>query len=162
MRLKELDKTANMAWSPAQQHPVYIATGTAAQQLDATFRYAYEYVARTVHHNPTVQSQNETFESGHAALCCFLFSSTTASLELYKVDWADPSLKMEKAGSIETDCRCVQTFDGSDVGLQQACSQHQKISLAGTPTVFQSCSPVRVKDSMHEMPLIPALPCALS
>ena len=49
MRVKEVDKTANVAWSPALQHPVYIAAGTAAQQLDATFRYAlpagYSYSA---------------------------------------------------------------------------------------------------------------------
>lgn len=25
------------AWSPAQNHPIYLATGTSAQQLDATF-----------------------------------------------------------------------------------------------------------------------------
>ena len=39
MRVKEIDRTANIAWSPAAQHPIYIAAGTAAQQLDATFRY---------------------------------------------------------------------------------------------------------------------------
>ncbi|NXK48188.1 SC31A protein, partial [Chauna torquata] len=37
MKLKEVDRTAMQAWSPAQQHPIYLATGTAAQQLDATF-----------------------------------------------------------------------------------------------------------------------------
>ncbi|XP_074647713.1 protein transport protein Sec31A-like [Tubulanus polymorphus] len=37
MRVKEIRRTANIAWSPATQHPVYIAAGTAAQQLDATF-----------------------------------------------------------------------------------------------------------------------------
>lgn len=38
MKLKEIDRTANIAWSPASQHPIYLAAGTAAQQLDATFR----------------------------------------------------------------------------------------------------------------------------
>jgi len=38
MKLKEIDRTANVAWSPASQHPIYLAAGTAAQQLDATFR----------------------------------------------------------------------------------------------------------------------------
>jgi len=38
MKIKELDRTANVAWSPANQHPIYLAAGTAAQQLDATFR----------------------------------------------------------------------------------------------------------------------------
>ena len=38
MKLKEIDRTANVAWSPVIQHPIYLAAGTAAQQLDATFR----------------------------------------------------------------------------------------------------------------------------
>ncbi|CAN8020560.1 unnamed protein product [Ixodes persulcatus] len=37
MKIKEIDRTANIAWSPAVHHPIYIAAGTAAQQLDATF-----------------------------------------------------------------------------------------------------------------------------
>uniref|UniRef100_A0A8B9S9C5 Protein transport protein Sec31A n=1 Tax=Apteryx owenii TaxID=8824 RepID=A0A8B9S9C5_APTOW len=37
MKLKEIDRTAMQAWSPALQHPIYLATGTSAQQLDATF-----------------------------------------------------------------------------------------------------------------------------
>ena len=37
MKVKELDLTANVAWSPDAVSPVYLATGTAAQQLDATF-----------------------------------------------------------------------------------------------------------------------------
>jgi len=38
MKLKEIKRTANVAWSPASHYPVYLAAGTAAQQLDATFR----------------------------------------------------------------------------------------------------------------------------
>uniref|UniRef100_A0A673GUL4 Protein transport protein Sec31A n=1 Tax=Sinocyclocheilus rhinocerous TaxID=307959 RepID=A0A673GUL4_9TELE len=37
MKLKEIKRTALQAWSPAQQHPIYLAAGTSAQQLDATF-----------------------------------------------------------------------------------------------------------------------------
>ncbi|XP_077332278.1 protein transport protein Sec31A isoform X7 [Lithobates pipiens] len=37
MKLKEIDRTAMQTWSPSQQHPIYLATGTSAQQLDATF-----------------------------------------------------------------------------------------------------------------------------
>ena len=37
MKVKEIDVTANVAWSPALVSPVYLAAGTAAQQLDATF-----------------------------------------------------------------------------------------------------------------------------
>ncbi|TRY83273.1 hypothetical protein DNTS_032525 [Danionella cerebrum] len=37
MKLKEINRTAIQAWSPAQQHPIYLAAGTSAQQLDASF-----------------------------------------------------------------------------------------------------------------------------
>nr|XP_049594264.1 protein transport protein Sec31A isoform X5 [Syngnathus scovelli] len=37
MKLKEINRTAIQTWSPAQQHPIYLATGTSAQQLDASF-----------------------------------------------------------------------------------------------------------------------------
>ncbi|XP_039294286.1 protein transport protein Sec31A isoform X2 [Nilaparvata lugens] len=37
MKVKELDRTVTLAWSPKEQHPVLLATGTAAQQLDASF-----------------------------------------------------------------------------------------------------------------------------
>jgi protein transport protein SEC31 len=37
MKVKELDKTVNLAWSPAGQATIMLAAGTAAQQLDASF-----------------------------------------------------------------------------------------------------------------------------
>ncbi|XP_012288447.1 protein transport protein Sec31A isoform X2 [Orussus abietinus] len=37
MKVKELLKTVNVAWSPPQQYPILLAAGTAAQQLDASF-----------------------------------------------------------------------------------------------------------------------------
>lgn len=37
MKVKDLERTANVAWSPANQYPILLATGTAAQQLDASF-----------------------------------------------------------------------------------------------------------------------------
>lgn len=37
MKVKEIKRTANVAWSPSEQYPIYLAAGTAAQQLDATF-----------------------------------------------------------------------------------------------------------------------------
>ncbi|XP_026131940.1 protein transport protein Sec31A isoform X2 [Carassius auratus] len=37
MRVKEILRTATQAWSPAAKHPTYLALGTAAQQLDASF-----------------------------------------------------------------------------------------------------------------------------
>ncbi|XP_042624134.1 LOW QUALITY PROTEIN: protein transport protein Sec31A-like [Cyprinus carpio] len=36
MRVKEILRAATQAWSPAPQHPTYLALGTAAQQLDAS------------------------------------------------------------------------------------------------------------------------------
>ncbi|XP_049803426.1 protein transport protein Sec31A isoform X2 [Schistocerca nitens] len=37
MKIKELDRTVNISWSPASHHPILLAAGTAAQQLDASF-----------------------------------------------------------------------------------------------------------------------------
>ncbi|XP_066261911.1 protein transport protein Sec31A [Euwallacea similis] len=37
MKVKDIERTANVAWSPKTQHPVYLAAGTAASQLDASF-----------------------------------------------------------------------------------------------------------------------------
>lgn len=37
MKVKDIERTANVAWSPKNQHPIYLAAGTAAQQLDASF-----------------------------------------------------------------------------------------------------------------------------
>lgn len=37
MRVKELQKTVNVAWSPDKCSPILLAAGTAAQQLDSTF-----------------------------------------------------------------------------------------------------------------------------
>ncbi|XP_056386501.1 protein transport protein Sec31B isoform X3 [Hyla sarda] len=37
MKLKEIERSAVQSWSPAKQHPIYLATGTSAQQLDASF-----------------------------------------------------------------------------------------------------------------------------
>lgn len=37
MKFKEIDRTASVAWSPAALDNVYLAAGTAAQQLDSSF-----------------------------------------------------------------------------------------------------------------------------
>ncbi|XP_035517041.1 protein transport protein Sec31A isoform X1 [Morone saxatilis] len=65
MRLKEIQRTAHQAWSPAAHHPIYLALGTSAQQLDASF-------------------------------------NTTAALEIFEVDFSDPSLEMQLKGSLPT------------------------------------------------------------
>lgn len=36
-RVKEIKRTANVAWSPRSIQSMYLAAGTVAQQLDATF-----------------------------------------------------------------------------------------------------------------------------
>lgn len=38
MKLKELQRTVNVAWSPASQSPIYLVAGSAAQQLDTNFQ----------------------------------------------------------------------------------------------------------------------------
>uniref|UniRef100_A0A8B9KVY9 Protein transport protein Sec31A n=1 Tax=Astyanax mexicanus TaxID=7994 RepID=A0A8B9KVY9_ASTMX len=65
MKLKEINRTAIQAWSPAQHHPIYLAAGTSAQQLDATF-------------------------------------STNASLEIFELDLAEPSLAMKSCGAFSS------------------------------------------------------------
>ncbi len=40
MKIKETNKTAHIAWSPFNVYPCMLACGTAAQQLDASFRYS--------------------------------------------------------------------------------------------------------------------------
>ena len=37
MKVKDLERTANIAWSPAKYPSILLAAGTAAQQLDASF-----------------------------------------------------------------------------------------------------------------------------
>ncbi|KAG7507635.1 transport protein Sec31A-like isoform X2 [Solea senegalensis] len=68
MRLKEIQRMAHQAWSPAGHHPIYLALGTSAQQLDASF-------------------------------------NTTAALEIFEVDFSDPSLDMHLKGSLPTSNR---------------------------------------------------------
>eukprot|EP00063_Salmo_salar_P019203 XP_013994038.1 PREDICTED: protein transport protein Sec31A-like isoform X4 [Salmo salar] len=68
MKLKEINRTAIQSWSPAQHHPVYLAAGTSAQQLDASF-------------------------------------STTASLEIFELDLAEPSLDMKLRGAYSSSHR---------------------------------------------------------
>ncbi|XP_061191431.1 protein transport protein Sec31A-like isoform X2 [Saccostrea echinata] len=76
MRVKEIERTANVAWSPAQQYPIYMVAGTAAQQLDATF-------------------------------------STSAALEVYHLNLADPSLDMPLVASVPSECRFHKVVWGS-------------------------------------------------
>ncbi|XP_069011475.1 protein transport protein Sec31A isoform X1 [Embiotoca jacksoni] len=65
MRLKEIQRTAHQAWSPAEHYPAHLALGTSAQQLDASF-------------------------------------NTTAAIEIFEMDFSDPSLEMNLKGSLPT------------------------------------------------------------
>ncbi|XP_031246289.1 protein transport protein Sec31B isoform X5 [Mastomys coucha] len=76
MKLKELEKPAVQAWSPARQYPVYLATGTSAQQLDASF-------------------------------------STNATLEIFEVDFRDPSLDLKHKGVLSVSSRFHKLVWGS-------------------------------------------------
>ncbi|XP_055976825.1 protein transport protein Sec31B [Sorex fumeus] len=76
MKLKELERPAVQAWSPANQYPVYLATGTSAQQLDASF-------------------------------------STNGTLELFEIDFRDPSLDLKRKGVLSASCRFHKLVWGS-------------------------------------------------
>lgn len=67
MKVKEIKRTANIAWSPAEQYPVYLATGTAAQQLDATFSTsaALEIFALDLTSNDLEMPRRGALESEH-------------------------------------------------------------------------------------------------
>ncbi|KAM8912075.1 protein transport protein Sec31B isoform 1-T1 [Lycaon pictus] len=76
MKLKELERPAVQAWSPASQYPVYLATGTSAQQLDASF-------------------------------------STSGTLEIFEVDFRDPSLDLKHKGVLSASNRFYKLIWGS-------------------------------------------------
>lgn len=76
MKLKEIERTAVQVWSPASHHPIYLATGTSAQQLDASF-------------------------------------STNAALEIFEIDFRDPSLDMQCRGTLPAASRFHKLIWGS-------------------------------------------------
>uniref|UniRef100_A0A8D1P4P3 Protein transport protein Sec31A n=1 Tax=Sus scrofa TaxID=9823 RepID=A0A8D1P4P3_PIG len=76
MKLKELERPAVQVWSPASQCPVYLATGTSAQQLDASF-------------------------------------STNGTLEIFEVDFRDPSLDLKRKGILSASSRFHKLIWGS-------------------------------------------------
>ncbi|XP_042545584.1 protein transport protein Sec31B isoform X2 [Dipodomys spectabilis] len=76
MKLKELEQPAVQVWSPASQYPVYLATGTSAQQLDASF-------------------------------------NTHGTLEIFEVDFRDPSLHLKHKGVLSSSNRFHKLIWGS-------------------------------------------------
>jgi len=74
MKVKEVDRTANIAWSPQSQVPIYLAAGTAAQQLDASF---------STNSNLEIYGLNLS-ESGHDMPC---LASLPVDQRFHKVVW---------------------------------------------------------------------------
>ncbi|XP_067943023.1 protein transport protein Sec31A-like [Watersipora subatra] len=119
MKVKEIERTANVAWSPAEQHPVYLACGTAAQQLDASF---------------STQSKLEVFkfnpeETGYD---CELVTSTDTDHRFNKVVWGNLGMKdgSHSSGVIVggTDKGLVCAWDASKLIMQESDSQILNLS----------------------------------
>ncbi|NWS73962.1 SC31B protein, partial [Crotophaga sulcirostris] len=128
MKLKEIERTAVQAWSPANNHPIYLATGTSAQQLDASF-------------------------------------STNATLEIFEVDFRDPSLDIKQKGTLPASNRFHKLIwgnfgnespespgvivGGGDNGVLTMYSVHRILALKSEPVIGQTekhSGPVRALD----------------
>ncbi|NWY60178.1 SC31B protein, partial [Chionis minor] len=128
MKLKEIERTAVQAWSPANNHPIYLATGTSAQQLDASF-------------------------------------STNATLEIFEVDFRDPSLDMKQKGTLPASNRFHKLIwgnlgngspessgviiGGGDNGALTMYSVHRILAAKSEPVIGQTekhSGPVRALD----------------
>ncbi|NWX47292.1 SC31B protein, partial [Steatornis caripensis] len=128
MKLKEIERTAVQAWSPANNHPIYLATGTSAQQLDASF-------------------------------------STNATLEIFEVDFRDPSLDMKQKGTLPVSNRFHKLIwgnfgngspessgvivGGGDNGVLTMYSVHRILASKSEPVIGQTekhSGPVRALD----------------
>ncbi|NWU62596.1 SC31B protein, partial [Pterocles burchelli] len=128
MKLKEIERTAVQAWSPANNHPIYLATGTSAKQLDASF-------------------------------------STNATLEIFEVDFRDPSLDMKQRGTLPASNRFHKLIwgnfgngspessgviiGGGDNGVLTMYSAHCILASKSEPVIGQTekhSGPVRALD----------------
>ncbi|XP_052654494.1 protein transport protein Sec31B isoform X2 [Harpia harpyja] len=128
MKVKEIERTAVQVWSPANHHPIYLATGTSAQQLDASF-------------------------------------STNATLEIFEVDFRDPSLDMKQKGTLPASNRFHKLIwgnfgngspessgviiGGGDNGVLTMYSVHRILASKSEPVIGQTekhSGPVRALD----------------
>ncbi|XP_074090015.1 protein transport protein Sec31B isoform X2 [Macrotis lagotis] len=115
MKLKELERPAVQVWSPASQYPIYLAAGTSAQQLDASF-------------------------------------STNATLEIFEVDFSDPSLDLKHKGVLSASNRFHKLIwgnfnsgsegsgviaGGGDNGILTLYSVSQILTLGKEPLIAQ-------------------------
>ncbi|XP_017468376.1 PREDICTED: protein transport protein Sec31A isoform X2 [Rhagoletis zephyria] len=73
MKVKELQKTVNIAWSPLPQYPIYLAAGSAAQQLDSNV-------------NPTLEIYSTNFSDPSYDL--ELKASLPSQYRFQKVIWS--------------------------------------------------------------------------
>ena len=106
MKVKEIARTANVAWSPATMQDVHIACGTVAQQLDATFRYT---TATKILIIATKNPRNSNFALKTVflsnCLSISLLFSTSARLEVFSMDLASPGHSVPLAGTVESPLR---------------------------------------------------------
>ncbi|KAG3264277.1 hypothetical protein H1C71_000564 [Ictidomys tridecemlineatus] len=105
MKLKELERPAVQVWSPASLYPVYLATGTSAQQLDASF-------------------------------------STNGTLEIFEVDFRDPSMDLKQKGVLSALSRGILSVSWSqaDAELLLSSSKDNQIlcwNLGNTEVVYK-------------------------
>lgn len=94
MRLKEIQRTAQQAWSPAGHHPICLALGTQTQSLRTS-----DCIVCTVLVNWARCDFSSTGTSAQQLDASF---NTTAALEIFELDFADPSLDMKLRGSLCT------------------------------------------------------------
>nr|XP_042906130.1 protein transport protein Sec31A [Parasteatoda tepidariorum] len=86
MKVKEIDRTANIAWSPAAHHPIYLAAGTAAQQLDATF-------------NTTAALEIYALNLTEPGLDMCMKGSVVSDYRFHKVVWGCEGMKTSELSS---------------------------------------------------------------
>lgn len=119
MKIKELDKTVNVAWSPAAQHPIVLAAGTAAQQLDASF-------------STSSTLELHALNLGEPGLEMQLLASAPSEQRFHKVVWGNN-------GAI---------VGGCDGGLVQIYNSQKLLSGEKAPSARQDkhSGPVRALD----------------
>uniref|UniRef100_A0A8C9NVJ9 Protein transport protein Sec31A n=1 Tax=Serinus canaria TaxID=9135 RepID=A0A8C9NVJ9_SERCA len=128
MKLKEIERTAVQAWSPANNHPIYLATGTSAQQLDASF---------------STNATLEIFEVDFRDLSLDMKQkgALPASNRFHKLIWGSfGNGSAESSGVL---------LGGGDNGVLTMYSVHRVLASKGDPVIAQTekhSGPVRALD----------------
>ncbi|XP_071534260.1 protein transport protein Sec31A-like isoform X8 [Panulirus ornatus] len=89
MKVKEVNETANVAWSPAAIHPMYLACGTTAKQLDASF-------------NTSSTLNIYSLNAGQSNLDMVLAASVESPARFHALQWS--GLGGEQSGLIYGGC----------------------------------------------------------